>query len=106
MPGVHPPRRATASPAAHWAQPDGTTAYFSNLPHAAPVTAAQARLRPAPEWLELLRDAYAGDVPGRELLHHIRAENLEAFGSVEILATVKHWHRERMLPRREFIGRP
>jgi 2-polyprenyl-6-methoxyphenol hydroxylase-like FAD-dependent oxidoreductase len=81
----------------YWAQPDGTTAWFSNLPHPQPLTPAQARRQPASHWLEVLREAYADDVPAAELLRHTSADQLIALGSVEILPTVPRWHRGRMV---------
>jgi 2-polyprenyl-6-methoxyphenol hydroxylase-like FAD-dependent oxidoreductase len=81
----------------YWAQPDGTTAWFANLPHPQPMTLSQARERSASQWLEVLREAYADDVPGAELARHTRAEQLIALGSTEILMTVPRWHRGRMV---------
>jgi 2-polyprenyl-6-methoxyphenol hydroxylase-like FAD-dependent oxidoreductase len=81
----------------YWAQPDGRTAWFSNLPHAEPMSLTQARQHPASHWLELLGEAYADDTPGRDLLRSTQAESLTAFGSIEILMSVQHWHRGRMV---------
>jgi 2-polyprenyl-6-methoxyphenol hydroxylase-like FAD-dependent oxidoreductase len=81
----------------YWAQPDGSTAWFSNLPHETPMTLAQAREVPAADWLRTLREAYAEDVPGRDLLQHTSAEQLAAFGSVQIMPKVPHWHRGSMV---------
>jgi 2-polyprenyl-6-methoxyphenol hydroxylase-like FAD-dependent oxidoreductase len=81
----------------YWAQPDGTTAWFSNLPYAEPMTPAQAQHRPAAEWLEVLRAACADDAPGARLLQHTRAEDLVALGSIEIMPSVPQWSRDRLV---------
>ncbi|MEU4698259.1 FAD-dependent oxidoreductase [Nonomuraea dietziae] len=81
----------------YWVQPDGRTAWFANLPHKEPMSAAQARRRPKGEWLRLLREIYAGDRPGAELLRHTDPEELVVLGSVEIMPSVPHWHRGRMV---------
>ncbi|MFI7630970.1 FAD-dependent oxidoreductase [Microbispora rosea] len=81
----------------HWTGPDGRTVWFGNLPRPEPMTAAQAREVPAAEWLEVLREAYADDVPGGDLLRHTEAGELSAVGALEILPAVPRWHRGRMV---------
>jgi 2-polyprenyl-6-methoxyphenol hydroxylase-like FAD-dependent oxidoreductase len=81
----------------YWKGLDGRIMWFSNLPHPAPMTMAQARAVPAAEWLRQLREAYADDVPGRDLVQHTSADELMVFGGGEILPTVPHWHRGRMV---------
>jgi 2-polyprenyl-6-methoxyphenol hydroxylase-like FAD-dependent oxidoreductase len=81
----------------YWSQADGRTSWFGNLPHQERMTAAEAREVPAQHWLQQLREVYADDAPGRELLEHTRPDQLFAFGSMEILPTVPHWHRGRMV---------
>ena len=81
----------------YWVQPDGRTAWFCNVPQEQPMTSAQAREVPAAEWLRRLREIYADDVPGRDLLAHTEAGSLVALGSVEIMPSVPHWHRGRMV---------
>lgn len=81
----------------YWAQPDGRTAWFSNLPHPEPTSLTQAREQPVAHWLDMLREASADDSPGRELIIHTSADQLTALGSIEILTAVPHWHRGRMV---------
>ncbi|MET1075834.1 MAG: FAD-dependent monooxygenase [Umezawaea sp.] len=81
----------------YWIQPDGRTSWFGNLPHQARMTSAEARAVPAERWLDRLREVYADDVPGRELLAHTDPAGLCAFGSMEILPEVTTWHRGRMV---------
>jgi 2-polyprenyl-6-methoxyphenol hydroxylase-like FAD-dependent oxidoreductase len=81
----------------YWGQPDGTTAWFSNLPYPQPMTPAEARRQSASDWLQVLREAYADDTPAAELLRHTSADQLIALGSVEIMPTLRHWHRGRMV---------
>jgi 2-polyprenyl-6-methoxyphenol hydroxylase-like FAD-dependent oxidoreductase len=81
----------------YWTQPDGGTLWFGNLPHTQPMTMSEAREVPAADWLRLLRDVYADDVPGRDLLQHTDADQLFVAGAGEILPTVPHWHRGRIV---------
>jgi 2-polyprenyl-6-methoxyphenol hydroxylase-like FAD-dependent oxidoreductase len=81
----------------YWPEPDGRTAWFGNLPHDRVMTAAEARAVPADEWLGRLGDAYADDVPGRDLVAHTRPERLFPLGSIEIMPAAPRWHRGRMV---------
>ena len=81
----------------YFTPPGGGTGWFSNLPHGEPLTMAQARERPAADWLEQLREVYADDVPGRDLVQHTSADQLLVFGAGEILPRVPCWHRDRMV---------
>ena len=81
----------------YWAQPGGRTAWFGNLPHEQPMTIEQARQVPAGDWLRRLRDVYADDVPGRDLVAHTSAGELAVLGSVQIMPRLPHWHRGRMV---------
>jgi len=81
----------------YWLQPDGRTAWFSNLPYAAQMTSAQARAVSADDWLRTLRDRYSRDEPARMLLDHTAATELVALGSMEIMPNLPHWHRGRMV---------
>lgn len=81
----------------YWLQPDGRTAWFSNLPHAAPMTAAQARGVPAADWLRILREAYGHDEPARVLVEYTSEEELVALGSMEVMPELPNWHRGRMV---------
>jgi 2-polyprenyl-6-methoxyphenol hydroxylase-like FAD-dependent oxidoreductase len=84
--------------AGYWLSPDGgKTIWFSNLPFQQPLTAAEARQVPATEWLERLRAVYADDVPARDLAAHTSADQLFTFGGLEILPSVPHWYRGRMV---------
>ncbi|SFJ40022.1 2-polyprenyl-6-methoxyphenol hydroxylase [Streptosporangium canum] len=81
----------------YWSQPDGTTAWFGNVPHKEPMSIAQARRTPAAEWLKRLREVFADDAPGRELLQRTSVEQLVVLGSLEIMPKVPHWYRDRMV---------
>ncbi|WP_283136614.1 FAD-dependent oxidoreductase [Rhizohabitans arisaemae] len=81
----------------YWLQPDGTTAWYANVPHHARMTAAEARRTPPSEWLRRLQEIYADDVPGRDLAGHTRADRLSAFGTNAIMPSVPHWYRDRMV---------
>jgi 2-polyprenyl-6-methoxyphenol hydroxylase-like FAD-dependent oxidoreductase len=81
----------------YWAQPDGRTAWFGNLPDTQPMTITQARALPAADWLARLREVYADEVPGRDLLERTSADALIVLGSVQIMPKVPRWHRGRMV---------
>ncbi|MEP6622753.1 MAG: NAD(P)/FAD-dependent oxidoreductase [bacterium] len=81
----------------YWTQADGSTIWFSSLPHPEPLTLTQARAIPATDWLQQLRTLYAGDCPGQDLLEHTTADRLLTVGAGEILPRVPRWHRGRMV---------
>jgi len=80
----------------YWRRPDGV-AWFSNLPREQPLYTAEARAIPASQWLDELKEVYAGDVPGRDFVAHTRAEDLFVLGAQDVLPPVPHWHRGRMV---------
>lgn len=79
------------------AHPGGGTEWGANLPQERPMSLTEARQVPAADWLRILRDAYADDVPGRELIQHTSPERLQVLGSLRIMPKVPHWHRGRMV---------
>jgi 2-polyprenyl-6-methoxyphenol hydroxylase-like FAD-dependent oxidoreductase len=81
----------------HWSPPGGGTAWFSNLPHPEPLTMNEARQVPTADWLRRLREVYAEDVPGRELVEHTQVDQFFVFGAGEILPSVPRWHEGRMV---------
>jgi 2-polyprenyl-6-methoxyphenol hydroxylase-like FAD-dependent oxidoreductase len=81
----------------YFTPPDGGTGWFSNLPREEPLTMAQARAVPAAEWLRQLREVYAEDVPGRDLVQNMTADRLLVFGAGEFLPKLPHWHGGRMV---------
>jgi 2-polyprenyl-6-methoxyphenol hydroxylase-like FAD-dependent oxidoreductase len=81
----------------YWPVPGGGTAWFSNMAHDEPLTAQATRATPSAEWMGVLRQKFAGDRPGRELLEHTGDDDLLTFGGMEILASVPRWHRGRMV---------
>ncbi|HEU5427138.1 MAG TPA: FAD-dependent monooxygenase [Actinocrinis sp.] len=81
----------------YWPVPDGGTAWFSNLPHDRLLTAAETRATPAAEWMRILREKHAHDVPGRDLLNGTQADDLLIIGGMEILPSVPNWYRGRLV---------
>jgi 2-polyprenyl-6-methoxyphenol hydroxylase-like FAD-dependent oxidoreductase len=82
----------------YWAHPDGKrTLWFSNLPHGEAMSRAQALETPSAEWLRRLREAHSDDLPARDVLAQSSADELFVFGSMEIMPSVPHWHRGRMV---------
>lgn len=81
----------------YWVQPDGRTAWFANVPHERPLSSAEARKKSQAEWLTTLREIYADDTPGRDILAHTAPEKLVVLGSMESMPKVPHWYRGRMV---------
>jgi 2-polyprenyl-6-methoxyphenol hydroxylase-like FAD-dependent oxidoreductase len=81
----------------YWPLPDGGTAWFSNLPHDRPLTAHEARATPSAEWMRVLRERHAHDVPGRDLLQATEDDELVIIGGMEILPSIPNWYRGRMV---------
>jgi 2-polyprenyl-6-methoxyphenol hydroxylase-like FAD-dependent oxidoreductase len=81
----------------YWPVPEGGTAWFSNLAFEKPLTAQEVRATPSAEWMRLLREKFADDVPGRDLLAGTGDDELLTFGGMEILPSVPAWHRGRMV---------
>jgi 2-polyprenyl-6-methoxyphenol hydroxylase-like FAD-dependent oxidoreductase len=75
---------------------DGVTAWFSNLPHKN-MSISEFREVPASEWLRILRDTYSGDVPGGELMQQVTADEFVALGAMELMPSLPHWYRDRMV---------
>ncbi|WP_248961263.1 FAD-dependent oxidoreductase [Sphaerisporangium perillae] len=76
--------------------PGGGTEWGANLPQDRPLTLAEARRIPAAEWLRTLREAYADDDPGADLVRHTSPDRLHVLGSLHIMPSLPHWHRGRM----------
>ncbi len=81
----------------YWPVPGGGTAWFSNLPWDRALTAQETRATPSAEWMRILREKFADDVPGRDLLRDTGDDDLLSFGGMEILPSVPTWHRGRMV---------
>ncbi|MBM0229979.1 MULTISPECIES: FAD-dependent monooxygenase [Micromonospora] len=81
----------------YWPEPGGGTRWGANLPQVRPMSLAEARAVPPAEWLRTLRDAYADDDPGRQLMLTSSDDDLRAVGSMHIMPPVRHWHRGRMV---------
>jgi 2-polyprenyl-6-methoxyphenol hydroxylase-like FAD-dependent oxidoreductase len=81
----------------HWSTPEGGTIWFSNLPYPEPLTMAEAREIPVADWLRQLREVYANDIPGRDLVEHTTADQVVVVGAGEILPSVPRWYRGRMV---------
>ncbi|GIG86710.1 FAD-dependent oxidoreductase [Plantactinospora endophytica] len=76
---------------------DGSGGWFVNLPHRAPLTAAEARQTSPERWLAVLREAFADDdrTPALSLLRRTAPEELLVVGPMEDLPSVPVWSRGR-----------
>ncbi|MBD0695512.1 FAD-dependent oxidoreductase [Streptomyces sp. CBMA123] len=82
----------------YWAQPGGAgTAWFSNIPRPEQLTPEQARAVSCEEWLALCREVHADDLPAREVLADVDPATVEVFPRLEIMPSVPHWYRDRMV---------
>jgi 2-polyprenyl-6-methoxyphenol hydroxylase-like FAD-dependent oxidoreductase len=81
----------------YWREPDGRVSWGANLPWKQYLTIAEAKAVPTPQWLETLRETYAGDVPGEQLAKATSADALECYGALHIMPPVPHWYRGRMV---------
>jgi 2-polyprenyl-6-methoxyphenol hydroxylase-like FAD-dependent oxidoreductase len=75
----------------------GRISFGSNLPWKDYLTITQARAIPARQWIQTLRETYAGDVPGEEMTRALTPENFSTVGALHIMPPVPHWHRGRMV---------
>ena len=77
---------------------DGRISWFANLPRGEPLTLRQARENPAERWLDVLRDAFAGDrTPAAAILGHTDPARLTVVGALEIMPTAPVWSRGRIV---------
>ncbi|MFF4383294.1 FAD-dependent monooxygenase [Kitasatospora sp. NPDC001547] len=82
----------------YWALRDGAgTAWFSNIPRPEQLTPEQAREASREDWLALARDLHADDLPAREVLAAADTASVEVFPRLEIMPSVPHWYRDRMV---------
>ncbi|MEU8511340.1 FAD-dependent monooxygenase [Kitasatospora sp. NPDC048722] len=82
----------------YWGLPGGAgTAWFSNVPQPEQLTYEQVRAVGNEEWLRRLRDLHSGDVPARDVLAAADADGMEVFPRLEIMPSVPHWYRGRMV---------
>ncbi|MER8102345.1 FAD-dependent monooxygenase [Kitasatospora sp. NPDC094016] len=82
----------------YWGLPDGAgTAWFSNIPQPEQLTAEQARAVSPEQWLRRVRDLHADDLPARDVLREAAADTVEVFPRLEIMPSVPHWYRGRMV---------
>ncbi|MBP0450028.1 FAD-dependent monooxygenase [Kitasatospora sp. RG8] len=82
----------------YWGLADGSgTAWFSNIPQPEPLGLEQVRAVGQEEWLRRCRDLHADDLPAREVLRVADATTMEVFPRLEIMPSVPHWYRGRMV---------
>ena len=81
----------------YWPEPGGGTRWGVNLPQERPMSIAEARAVPSADWMGMLRAAYGGDDPGRNLMLTSSPDELQVAGSLQIMPPVPRWHRGRMV---------
>ncbi|MFI5779130.1 FAD-dependent oxidoreductase [Nocardia sp. NPDC051570] len=77
--------------------PDGRIGWGANLPSKQYMTTSEARAVPAEQWLRTLREVYAEDTPGGDLVRRVRPEDLQMVGGIHIMPPVPNWYRDRMV---------
>ncbi|WP_432841231.1 FAD-dependent oxidoreductase [Dactylosporangium sp. CA-092794] len=74
------------------------TGWFANLPHPAPMSAAEARAIPAARWLDRLTEVFRDDRgPALQLIRRTDPAELVVTGGLEDIPTVPTWHRGRVV---------
>jgi 2-polyprenyl-6-methoxyphenol hydroxylase-like FAD-dependent oxidoreductase len=81
----------------YWRDANGRISWGTNLPWKEYLSITQARAVPAQQWIDVVRETYAGDVPGEQLARALTPENLDVTGALHIMPPVPHWHRGRMV---------
>ncbi|AUY49406.1 FAD-dependent monooxygenase [Streptomyces sp. CB01881] len=82
----------------YWGLTDGSgTAWFSNIPQPEPLDPEEVRAVGAAEWLRRCRELHSDDLPAREVLRVADAATMEVFPRLEIMPSVPHWYRGRMV---------
>ncbi|MBF4999285.1 FAD-dependent monooxygenase [Nocardia sp. BSTN01] len=81
----------------YWSMPDGRIAWGANLPQKQYLSMTEAREVPAEQWLRTLREVYAEDTPGADLVRNTPPEELVVTGGLHIMPPVPHWYRDRMV---------
>lgn len=81
----------------YWPMPDGRIAWGANLPQKQYLSLTEAREVPAEQWLRTLREVYAEDTPGADLVRNTPPEELVVTGGLHIMPPVPHWYRDRMV---------
>ena len=77
---------------------ENSAIWFVNLPHAEPLSAAEAQRTPASEWLSLLAAKFAEDrTPAAQLIGRTDPADLLIVGSMENMPRVPRWSRGRMV---------
>ena len=77
---------------------ESSAIWFVNLPHAEPLSAAEAQRTPAAEWLPLLAAKFAADrTPAAQLISRTDPADLLIVGSMENMPPVPVWSRGRMV---------
>jgi FAD-dependent urate hydroxylase len=77
---------------------DGTGGWFVNLPQREPMPLARARETSAQQWLERLRQVFAGDrTPAADLIGRTDPADLLVVGPMEDIPTVPTWSRGRVV---------
>ncbi|MER6300978.1 FAD-dependent monooxygenase [Kitasatospora sp. NPDC001539] len=82
----------------YWGLADGSgTAWFSNIPQPQQLSPEAARAVGAAEWLRRCRELHAEDLPARDVLRAADPATVEIFPKLEIMPSVPHWYRGRMV---------
>lgn len=81
----------------YWPMPDGRIAWGANLPQKHYLSLTEAREVPAEQWLRTLREVYAEDTPGADLVRNTPPDELVVTGGLHIMPPVPHWYRDRMV---------
>jgi FAD-dependent urate hydroxylase len=77
---------------------DGQTGWFVNLPRKQPMSLREARAVGTPEWLRVMREAFADDrTPAADILRAVDPADVVVVGALEDLPTVPTWSKGRLV---------
>ncbi len=81
----------------YWAEPEGRTAWFANVPEHGPYDHHAAKARPAGDWLTWLRDIFAGERPAAQVLAATEPSAIAFAGAIESMPPIPRWSRGRLV---------
>lgn len=80
----------------YWAEPKDRTAWFANVPEDEPHDHHTAKARSAEDWLNWLRDIFAGERPAEQVLAATESTDTAFVGAIESMPPIPRWSRARL----------
>ncbi len=80
----------------YWAEPNGRTAWFANVPADEPHDRHVAKARSTGNWLSWLQDVFAGERPAEQVLAATDSTAMAFVGAIESMPPIPRWSRGRV----------